>query len=260
MKKIHLEDAKPKSNGSHLSLSALKTNRSIEATIVAAPHTRDWMSETVSGFAYRCIPLVIANQFGWFILNSKKFSAIWNGSNDQNSIEISYFDQEIKYKNVISHFGYGVLSMQIPYVFQTSAGYGLQVRGPTNMPKDGIYALDGLVETDWSITSFLMNWKFTRPNHMVTFEEGEPFCMLVPTNINEIENYSTSIEMLKRDSVIGSEHIDWVNDRLNLNESNIQESRWRGHYARGVTPNGSSATTHKVRLHLSEFQVKKKSN
>ncbi len=29
---------------------------------------RDWMDETSSKFAYRCLPLAIANQIGWWIL------------------------------------------------------------------------------------------------------------------------------------------------------------------------------------------------
>ena len=35
------------------------------------------------------------------------------------------------------------------------------VRGPTNSPKDGIAALDGIIETDWAHSTFTMNWRFT---------------------------------------------------------------------------------------------------
>ena len=37
------------------------------------------------------------------------------------------------------------------------------VQGPINRPKDGIAALPGIIETDWSPYSFTMNWMFTRP-------------------------------------------------------------------------------------------------
>ena len=35
--------------------------------IVAAPVERGWMDRSVQGFAYRCLPLNIANAHGWFL-------------------------------------------------------------------------------------------------------------------------------------------------------------------------------------------------
>ena len=40
---------------------------------------RDWMDETPSKFAYRCLPLTIANQTGWWVYNPVGFTAVWNG-------------------------------------------------------------------------------------------------------------------------------------------------------------------------------------
>ena len=37
------------------------------------------MEATASAFAYRCLPLNIANAHGWFILNEAPFVAQWNG-------------------------------------------------------------------------------------------------------------------------------------------------------------------------------------
>lgn len=56
---------------------------------------------------------------------------------------------------VVSHFGAGVVTFTVPYLFRTPPSYNLHVRGPTNMPKDGIYPLEGIVETDWSQASRL---------------------------------------------------------------------------------------------------------
>ena len=41
--------------------------------------------------------------------------------------------------------------------------------------KDGIYPLTGVIETDWSPYTFTMNWRFTRRNHRVHFDAGEPY-------------------------------------------------------------------------------------
>src|SRR5205807_231232 len=79
-----------------------------------------------------------------------------------------------------SHFGAGVVTFTIPYLFRTPKGVNLWVKGPTNYFKDGAAPLEGVVETDWAVSSFTMNWKLTRPGLPVRFARGEPICMIVP--------------------------------------------------------------------------------
>ena len=40
---------------------------------------REWMDETPDRFAYRCLPLLIANQAGWDLLCPTKFWLRWDG-------------------------------------------------------------------------------------------------------------------------------------------------------------------------------------
>jgi hypothetical protein len=42
------------------------------APLRAAPATRPWMDETSDAFAYRCLPLNIANAHGWEFLDAKR--------------------------------------------------------------------------------------------------------------------------------------------------------------------------------------------
>ena len=44
-----------------------------------APLERNWMEATGQRFAYRCLPLNIANAFGWEISCGSGFSASWDG-------------------------------------------------------------------------------------------------------------------------------------------------------------------------------------
>ena len=46
-----------------------------------------------------------------------------------------------------------------------------------------------MIETDWSVATFTMNWKLTRPHWPVTFEIGEPICMVVPQRRGELESF-----------------------------------------------------------------------
>src|ERR1700738_4738625 len=47
--------------------------------LVPAPSTRAWMDATDRHFANRCLPLLIANQAGWFLLNPYKVALTWSG-------------------------------------------------------------------------------------------------------------------------------------------------------------------------------------
>ena len=54
-----------------------------------ANSTRNWMDATPGSFAYRCLPLTMANSHGWEILCPANFEISWNGGENQNDIEIN---------------------------------------------------------------------------------------------------------------------------------------------------------------------------
>src|ERR1041385_6719912 len=121
-----------------------------------APATRAWMDASPVGYAYRCLPLNIANAHGWEILNPSAYDATWDDGVDKSAIQISG-------AGAISHFGCGVFTFHVMALFRTEPGWDLFVTGPVNAPKHGIAPLTGVVETDWAHSTFTMNWKFTAP-------------------------------------------------------------------------------------------------
>src|ERR1700755_2509816 len=166
----------------------------IAPEIEPASRWREWMNATAGRSANRCLPLLMANESGWVLKNPAAFTATWDGSDGRDAIQIEYDDACPANRMLASsHFGSGVLTFAVPYLFRTPPGFNLLVRGPANLPKDGICALDGLVETAWSVATFTMNWKITRPNHPVSFEEAEPFCMLVPQRRGELERFAPAV-------------------------------------------------------------------
>jgi hypothetical protein len=44
-----------------------------------------------------------------------------------------------------------------------------------------------------------MNWIFTRPDHKVRFEKGEPFCHLFPVNCGGLESLEPELRLLSED-------------------------------------------------------------
>jgi hypothetical protein len=136
--------------------------------VYPAPVERAWMSAAHERHPYRCLPLNIANQNGWVLTSPVGFRAYWYGGPNPQDLELR-FDGEPD-PSVASHFGSGVVTFSLPFLFRTPPGVNLWVKGPSNWPKDGICPLEGVVETDWASSTFTMNWKVTRVCEWVGFE------------------------------------------------------------------------------------------
>jgi Family of unknown function (DUF6065) len=226
--------------------------------LTPASSARPWMLATNEQFANRCLPLLIANQAGWFFLNSHPIRVTWDGGNEIRSIHIEYLNGSPPYP-AVSHFGHGIVTWRIPYLLRTAPDYNLLVRGPSNWPKDGAHPLEGIVETDWSVGTFTMNWMLTRPNQPVVFEVDEPICMIVPQRRGELESFHPRVVDLRTDKAIQSEYHAWNRSReqflktLNVAGSSAMRQKWQKHYFRGVSPLASRAGIHQTKLSLREF-------
>jgi hypothetical protein len=244
---------------SRLPLIAYRLTAGKGPEIVPAPAKRDWMNATEERFANRCLPMLIASQHGWLILNPTGFTASWTGGNSPSELVVKFDDTNGDEPWIVSsHFGHGILTWTIPYLFRTGFGYNLLVRGPTNMPKDGIAPLEGIVETDWSVATFTMNWKLTRPG-AVRFIEGEPFCMIVPVRRGELASFDPLIAPIESDEDTFSGYLVWCGSRGLFNRglqhrvSQVTSERWQKDYFNGVSPNGERAIEHETKLTLKEF-------
>jgi len=230
-----------------------------ELQIRPAPTERQWMDDSDQRFAYRCLPLNIANTHGWEILCPAAFSAVWDGRRTKDAIRIT--PGTALPPPSLSHFGGGVLTFHVPCLFRTEAGFDLYVTGPINRPKDGIAPLSGIVETDWSPYTFTMNWLFTRPHHEIRFEAGEPFCHLFPVRRGDCEEFSPAIRMLSERPDLEREHTLWSESRIAFNAdlnkpgSQAVQDRWQKTYFRGAMPSGQPAPEgHRSRLRLRPFK------
>jgi hypothetical protein len=251
----------------NLSIVAYDLGHEPSARIAAGSVTRDWILNTHGRFAQRCLPLLIANQAGWTLHNPVPFRVTWDGSDGQLGLKIEPTEGTEAPRHVASLFGYGILSWIVPFLFRTSPGYNLLARGPANLPKDGIGALEGVVETDWAVASFTMNWKLTRAAWPVAFDRDEPFCMLVPQRRGEIESFQPSTRPLSADPELEAQHRAWDESRrvsilvkraaVALQGAEHPDAlQWEGHYFRGTSPGGASASEHQTKLKVREFEVR----
>src|SRR3954451_4429284 len=178
--------------------------------IVPGPRWRAGMDATYERWGTRCLPLLMANESGWALLNPAAFSATWTGGDSPDDVTIEWAADAPSYRPVSSHFGYGTITWQLPFLFRTSEGYNLLARGLPNVVKDGIGPLEGLVETDWSMAGFTMNWRFRRPGSTIAFEADEPFCQLVPQRRGELESFQVHEADLEDDPHLAEGYRAWI--------------------------------------------------
>lgn len=223
-----------------------------------APSSREWMAATPSAYAYRCLPLNIANAHGWEVLSPCAFTAMWDGGEGKEAIHIdSAAPQHLR---PLSHFGSGVLTFHILGLFRTEPGWNLWVGGPPNRPKDGIYPLSGVVETDWAPYTFTMNWCFTRRDWPVQFAEGEPICFFHPLPRGAVESCEPEFRALDSDPETAAHYRHWVEGRgkfirdLRVEGSTARQEKWEKFYYRGRLPDQErSPAKHQQKLRLRPF-------
>ena len=219
---------------------------------------REWMENTQDRFAYRCLPLSIANQTGWEVLSPAGFVARWNGKDGLDAISIK-FDGEPS-PLIGSHFGHGVLTFNLGYLFRTTKAHNLWVKGPTNQFKDGIAALEGIIETDWTPFTFTMNWQFTRKRLKVRFDEGEPICTILPYPRHYIGKFDPQLKVINQNPKLYKQYVAWKDDReqflrdLKDPESEAAKEGWQRTYMKGEDQFGKAFAGHQTKVRTQDFK------
>ena len=134
---------------------------------------------------YRCLPLTIGNQYGFTVSLEFDVGFEWNGGDDKEDLKL-YFNEElsetdnIKYPNISSHFGSGVITINTPYYFRTPPGVNLITINPPNYVIPNITVMTGVIETDNLRRSFTFNLKIQIPNMRTTIPAGYPLAAFMP--------------------------------------------------------------------------------
>ena len=225
-----------------------------------APATRPWMDLTPESFAYRCLPLNIANAHGWEILSPCGFEATWDGGTGVEAVTIRLDPGADPQRAPVSLFGQGVLTFHVEAIFRTPPGWNLWISGSPNRQKDAIAPLTAVVESDWSPFTFTMNWRFTRPDQPVRFEAMEPFCFLFPIERASLEAFTPAFAPLDADPATAERFRAWsaardeFQARMREEPPKAPADRWQKHYYRGVDASGAALIAdHRTKLRLRPF-------
>jgi hypothetical protein len=199
--------------------------------VVPLSAKRQWMNETQDSYAYRCVPLTVANTYGWSVINPNNFVAKWNGKDDINSVTVGFDDGVRSYAS--SHFGSGILTIHVDFIIKTEKNISIFVRGTPNMIANGITPLDGLIETDWLPFTFTFNFKFDKPG-VVFFKAGDPLFSFFPVERGFIESFKVFEQNIQKDFDLHSEYKAYRDSRRNYLDNN--DGSFQKYYAKGISP------------------------
>ena len=215
------------------------------------PMKRAWMNNVVGTNAYQCVPLNIANQSGWVVLNPAEFCATWDGGPTNDSLQVHYHeDPKINY--AMSHLHNGTLTIVPDFVIRTPEGISTLIRGVPNHPVPHITPLEAMVETDWLPFTFTYNFKFNLPGEVI-FRKNDPLFSFFPIKRAEIENYTVTMKPISSDKDFSEEYFTYQNARNDLIEN---KGPFQKFYAKGRSATRPyEIKNHQTQLKLNEVKV-----
>ncbi|MGH6985963.1 MAG: DUF6065 family protein [Caulobacteraceae bacterium] len=221
---------------------------------------REWMDRSPESFAYRCLPLSIANSHGWEILNPCGFTAEWKGGLAVDDVVLRIDEGSPPHEAPTVLFGQGTFTFHVQGLFRTPPGWNLWVGPSPNSFKDGACALSAIIETDWAPFTFTMNWRLTRPGFAVRFEAGEPIAHIFPVERSLIEAIEPRIVSIEEDPELKAEFEAWsasrnaFQERVRAHPPGKPADKWQKTYYRGQTPSGKCPIAdHQTKLRVQAF-------
>ena len=212
--------------------------------------------------AYFCLPLTMANEYGFIVRSLYSFEVLWNGGDRPEDVvcELLLSEQE-KHNNidqlqiVKSHFGMGTVTIQNRWTYRTPKGVNLMTINPPNLFMDGIHHMSGIIETDNLRRDFTFNLKITRPNCQIRIRKGTPIGCIIPYPRNYIDQFKIKIA---DETILPAETIKNEQDAMKLHglerdEIDTKNSGGVGlRYMRGEDVFGNQYEDHQRMLSMPE--------
>jgi hypothetical protein len=208
--------------------------------IVPSTLPRNWMDASTKKFAYKCLPLNIANQYGWTVLSPIDFSISWYGGDDPSDVDISVSDLVSREDSgfdtsVFNYFGNGVFTVHLDFILKTPEGFSTYIRGIPNEPKVGVKYLDAIVETDWLPLPFTYNIKVVEPG-TYHFKKGEPLFVFFPIERGTVENFKLINKSIKDDQEFYQDFVDYEDSRAEFQSTPGNALKFQRFYFNGTGP------------------------
>jgi hypothetical protein len=131
---------------------------------------------------YRCLPLSIANQYGFILTLPFDLEMTWDGSESPNAVKIitSNHTEKRYFFNATSQFGSGIVTITTPFFIKTPKNVNIMTINPPNYILPNITVMSGVVETDNIRGHFTFNIKIQIPGITTTLRKGMPISGIIP--------------------------------------------------------------------------------
>jgi Family of unknown function (DUF6065) len=189
--------------------------------IVPAPAERLWIKPDNESLSSDCVR--ITNQLGWMVLNNRDVEVVWNGGSKKSDLRI-YPEALQDLLESVHHSGNGILTWKLPFFLEIPPNIHLRIRGPVNSYKDGAFPLECIYGPP-VCKELSISWKITRIGLPITFQAGEPLCMLWPESLALIKDAKPTIESDKRE--IHPERLLTSNESHDAKNSDLRETAGR---------------------------------
>ncbi|MFM6944067.1 MAG: DUF6065 family protein [Bacteroidota bacterium] len=213
--------------------------------IVPLTMQRDWMHKSKEKFVYKCLPLGIANQYGWAVASPVDFTVSWYGGREHNDVEIYSDDPNFDSERFVAHFGEATFTLLLDFLIQTPENYSIYIRGIPNQDYGILKPLDAIVETDWLPFTFTYNFKFMEPG-TVDFKKGDPLFCFFPIERNTVENFTLKAKSLVDNVELNKDFEEYAKARDVLVHTYSEKMLFQKFYIDGKGPN----KIYKIKNHL----------
>ena len=147
---------------------------------------RDWMDATYNKHAYQCLPMTVANVYGWELILEEDLIVQWDGGNTPPTIISGETTSSGRVQAISSIIG--MISINMGWVINTEEGYNTWISGSPNYFLDGAVPLTATIPSYWWPDESQMNWKITKIGEPVIFAAGTPFCFFSIYDNSVLEN------------------------------------------------------------------------
>jgi hypothetical protein len=223
--------------------------------IIPLTARRSWMNDSRDKFAYKCIPLNIANQYGYAVLCPADFTLDWYGGVEEKDVDFHVTSKEEYFEKYLhSYFGGGTFTIHVDFIIRTPEGFSTYIRGVPNETKHGLKPLDAIVETDWLSYTFTYNFLLTEPGSY-SFKKGEPLFIFFPIERGTVENFGLKESRVENDPDLLKDFEDYHSKRMKAISVPIKKPVFQYFYRDGLKSSGEKVN---IKNHITNLIFGKK--
>jgi hypothetical protein len=197
------------------------------------------MDDTYDKHAYRCFPVSLANQAGWFFSFSEDIEFIWDGITDTNSNHITILKGE---KFLSTNRANATLSFDTGLTIETKKNLSLLIMPVPNQFIDGISCYTTIISTSVLKAPLPAAWRITKSNEVIKIPSGTPIAAILPISIKDIETHQVNLL-----NYFNPELDAFLSEYGSASAEISKNNKWTDFYRNAVDHKGNKIGEHQVK-------------